>query len=38
VHGDVTAYVDELSQELPIAHIEASMLAVYWKGLSHLFS
>jgi predicted O-methyltransferase YrrM len=37
VHGDVTAYVDELSREAPIVHIEASMLAVHWKGLSHLF-
>jgi predicted O-methyltransferase YrrM len=38
VHGDVTAYVDELSFTLPIVHVEASMLAVHWKGLAHLFA
>jgi predicted O-methyltransferase YrrM len=38
VHGDVTEYVDELSHTLPIVNIDASMLAVHWVGLGHLFA
>lgn len=33
VHTDVTDYVDEISRTHPILHIEASMLAVHWRGL-----
>jgi predicted O-methyltransferase YrrM len=34
VHSDVTDYVDELSATLPLVHVEATMLVLYWPALN----